>query len=73
MSDQPVSPYQRVPECALDLGFLASPYRCRPIAWTPVPRRTVEGTVEIVVQAGVEPSLVTMPTMWSAEHALRRT
>ena len=69
--DQPVSPYQRVPECALDLGFLTSPYLCRPIAWTPVPRRTVEETVEIVVPPAAELSPATTPTMWSAEHALR--
>src|SRR4051812_14408612 len=37
-----LSPYQRVPECALDLAILASTNEHRPIACTPVPRRTVE-------------------------------
>ena len=47
MSDQHLSPYQRVPECALDLGFLRSDYTGRASPYTPVQHRTVEGTVEI--------------------------
>ncbi len=35
-----------VPKCALDLGFLRSRYTRRASPYSPVPRRTVEGTVE---------------------------
>ncbi len=52
IADQPVSPYQRVPECALDLGFLRSEYIRSASPYTPVPSRTVEGMVETLGGSG---------------------
>ena len=46
VSDQDLSPYQCVPDSALELGIRRSVYAGRANSYTPVPRRTVEGTVE---------------------------
>ena len=45
-SDQLLSPYHCVPDSALLQAFRRSRYSRRPTAYTPVPRRTVEETVE---------------------------
>jgi hypothetical protein len=46
ISDRNLIPYQCVPDRALELAFRRSLYPCRANPYTPVPRRTVEGTVE---------------------------
>lgn len=50
-SDQPLGPYHQVPDRALLQGIRRSLYRRRAIAWSPVSRRTVEGTVEVAGRA----------------------
>ena len=49
VSDQDLNPYQCVPDSALELGIRRSVYAGRANSYTPVPRRTVEGTVEACV------------------------
>ncbi len=44
--DHDLSPYQPVPDSALELAFRRSLYRSRPSLYTPEPRRTVEKAVE---------------------------
>src|SRR5690606_18792793 len=46
--DLALNPYQCVPDSALEQAFRGSRYTTRANAYTPVPRRTVEGTVEIL-------------------------
>ena len=59
VSDQDLNPYQCVPDRALELAFRVSAYAVRASPYTPVQRRTVEGTVEApVCDAGFHRKLI---------------
>ena len=72
IADQPLSPYQRVPDCALDLGFLRSGYNGRASPYSPVPRRTVEGTVEGRFCCGRSPGAVIRPRQRATRDRVQR-
>ena len=58
ISDRNLIPYHCVPDSALLQGFRRALYSRRAIAYTPVPRRTVEGTVETTTPCGAGPRTV---------------